>query len=286
MNIKGNYVRLTKYNGGVTGSSVSWIIPYGDEFTVSTTQEYVQPIKKMFEELKNALVPGASAIAGSTAGIIAKLTMDMQDMLGIKLFNKDYYASAWIGSEPTTFSIKLNFFRGMKNNSTWSAYTEVYSYMQEIMKNTVPSYSNEDKGKVILTSAGPSSLEAFADFSTGIVDSLIKSGISLADPSGVDIKTIQSEINAKATTSIQKFIKGQTHTWDLEFGYSDGNTEILTHSYIKFPTLVMVQSSCSYSPQLAKSDKGYFPISGSIDLTFKTQSILTSTEFNELTKEE
>ena len=287
MNISGTYARLTYDKDGTPQSP--WLIPYGDEFSLSTKQEFIQPVQKVFNEMKEALISVENNTGFTDLAVGTKLITDLSDIFGIKFFGKYYYASAWTGTQPSTFSIKLNFFRGMTGATTWSAYSEVYTKIQEIISYTVPRVV----GDTTLTAPAPNTIGVFTTFAESIIDSA-ESTLKAAYAGGKALlggKSVTSAVVSKLNSQIESSsntlvsaLKTPINTWTLEIGHSDTGIT-LSSPFIKFSNLVVEGSSLSYSPQLARnSNGGYYPISGTLELMFKTQTILGNTDFYSLTK--
>lgn len=273
MNIKGNYVQLS-YNSTKIIDKGPWCIPFNEQFTISTAQKTRQPVKDFFDNLNNAIV---TTIGNSKLAATVKGAEFLYDLLGVRFFQKDYYASSWVGEEPAEISLKLHFFRGMKGDSSWDSYTEVYNPISQIMAATVPfDPSNSD---LILTAPMPNSLQVFTNFAGSIVESTITSISSLVTGAISLSSTTQGKGNntnmgISSQTTVSNLSGG---TWTLNFGYSSDGRNI--KPYITMGQLICTNSSFSFSPTLAKNGGNYYPIAGDLNLTFKTQSILVSTDF-------
>jgi hypothetical protein len=281
MNIAGNYVRITKSSGAKTDRGYTWMVPYSTDATISTQQQFIQPIVKVFEEMKNAIIATENNLDLSTVAAVTKFTTDMSDMFGVKLFAKDFYSSAWAGEEPATITLKLDFFRGMNND--WNAKTSVYFPILDIMKQTVPDdITQEFKTDFKMSSPSPSAIDVFLAYGTGIVDSFANSVKNTVATALLKTIKAQQTSNNITTSGLQKAI-ASGKLWEVAYGWSNDGKKI-NNPYLTFDRLIVEGSSFSFSPQLAKGNNSnkdtYYPISGSLDLSFKTQQILTSMNFH------
>ena len=281
MNLKGSYVWLYKSSSPASVSSTTWHIPYDGQNTMSVSNNYNQPIKLAYEALQDVLVSAAGDIAnvggfGTTGAKTAKGLQFLTDTLGIKIFSKGYYAQAWTGSEPATFSLKLKFFRGMKNE--WSAKEEVYTPITQIMACVVP-YNTVIKSNALLTAPGPNALQCFSVFAADIA-TLGLTNLTSSTTTGIKtVGTSAAEPSAFAVAgkAVLNTLMGGG-TWQVGFGWFDGGTKMTT--YLSYSQLNITQASYSFSNIMEKNDEGIsYPISGEMDLTFKAQNIFSSDDF-------
>jgi hypothetical protein len=203
--------------------------------------------------------------------------MDMSDLFGVKFFQQDYYASAWTGSEPSSFTLKLKFFRGMKGGK-WSAKNEVYIPTQAMMALTVITNTAVNG---IGFSPAPTGADVFTSFAADFILGIINSASAVVK-AATEILSIKKIVTDKRDSGKPLDIV-HNNTWNVSFGYSSGGLTI-DDSYVSLNNLVVTTSNVSYSPQLAcddtATDKKWYPISGSVDLTFMTQKLLSAGNFN------
>lgn len=278
MNRAGNYIKLVRINPlistAISGESTKqWFIPYNSDISLSTQQELIQPIKEAFDTMKKAILTAGNNLNLSFLSAGVKALESMNNIFGIQFFTKMYHQSAWVGETPATFNIKLDFFRGMNNK--WNSQVEVVNQMMEIMGNTVPS--DTTNGNIIFAPA-PTGLDCFTRFATSIVDNATSntqfSGIALMG---------ENMSNTQGNTALTNIIKAGTEgkTWTVEYGWMENpENDKSFQKFIGFSNLIVSQSAFSFSPQLERINSStYVPISGTIDLSLKTQTILTSTDF-------
>ena len=282
MNLNGSYVWLHKSSSPASVLHTTWHIPYDGQNTMSVSNNYNQPIKLAYEALQDVLVSAAGDIAnvggfGTTGAKTAKGLQFLTDTLGIKIFSKGYYAQAWTGSEPATFSLKLKFFRGMKNK--WDAKEEVYTPITEIMALVVP-YNTVTGSNALLTAPGPNALQCFSVFAADIatlgLTSLTSSATTGTKTAGTPIVE-SSAIKVTGKAVLNTLMGGGT--WQVGFGWFDGSNKGIK-TYLSYSQLNITQATYSFSNIMEKNDKDIsYPISGEMDLTFKAQNIFSSDDF-------
>ncbi len=275
--LKGNAIRL-EYTPP-SGGKYKWIVPYTEEMGLSVNQTYIQPIQKFFgiiQETASAVTSNLSSLGGA----VITSAIAMQDLFGKKLFQRGYYASAWTGSQPASINITLNFFRGISGE--WNALEEVFNPIGELMKVTVPI--DKVLGFDIMTSPGPTPASVFVTYGSDIVKGALT---ELRNVGSADNKSTLPASEIDKNIEKTKTFNG---TWDLQYGYFNG--KIFT-KYIQFNKLIIDTSSCTFSSQVEKQEKmamthvlpyiytqdKYYPISGKITLSMKTQEILVSGDF-------
>jgi hypothetical protein len=275
MNLSGSYIHLSK-SSSPSGKAVEWYVPYEGENGISVEQQYRMPIKEAYEAL-GEMVENLTETVSTTAGKVLKGVEFLSDMFGIKIFTKLYYSQAWAGEEPATFSIKLKFFRGM--NNAWDAKSEVFVPIMNIMSCTVPY----DIGP-ILTAPGPNDIDCFALFAGSLVGMGLASGTvgKSLQTIGQDATAAQSKnqngVAVKIGTTASNILFGGG-MWKVEFGWASGGNGTRFNRYMGYTNLNCTQASYAFSSTLESSS---YPISGDLNLTFKTQDILTSSDFTNL----
>ena len=281
----GSYIQLHKTGGAPPQKDRTWLIPYSGDIGLSTVQETRQPVREFFKEVGDAIISGADTL-NTTLSVGLSLARDIVDLTGIKLMNKGYYTSAWVGEEPATFTTKLDFFRGWKGE--WNAYTEVFIPIMEIMNQTVPN-DNNVTSVMGLTAPLTTSLEAFAVFGMSALQTALTDATTAVSAvttlfGGTD-NAISKDLNM-ITNAINNISGITNNTWKVEFGWSNGidfipfftlNQLIVTASSFSFNAALEMQSIASSSSSLVSNK--YYPISGTVDLTFKTQNLLASSQF-------
>lgn len=278
MNLKGNYIQLTKAKGvAYKDLPLTWTIPFSDELTISTSQITRQPIKDFFEKISQI----AKDVAGSgLAGIAVSAAETLTDLFGVKFFAKKYYASSWTGEKPYEISVKLNFFRGM--NNTWKAYEEVFTPIMQIMANTIPNDRTDtgSPGSGKMTAPFQGSLQAFLSFGESVLtdtlaslgDAVTSLGTFLAGDSGAKGKAAKYASTTE-TSLTDKAIGGY---WTLNLGYM-GDKDFT--SYISLTNLICTNSSFTFSKSLEQSTPtSYSPIAGTLNLTFQSNTIMTTSD--------
>lgn len=259
----GHYIRLNSPNG-------TWFAPYSTDVTFTATQTYVQPIKELFQKIAEA-GQKATEDFSSILAVGGTISAGLSDIFGVKFLQDKYYSWAWKGSEPTQFPITLDFFMGVQGS--WDAYSEVFYPINKILSATLPKRS--DSG-FMLTSPGPAPKDVFFDYVTNMFGSDGKGSIS-----GVTYSSTNNTISLAGENQEKKDITVGTRNipvWDLSFGYLPGNITDFVE-YFTFKNLIVETATPKFSSQLQKKDEGYYPISGSIDLTLKSQSLLVSSGF-------
>ena len=275
-NLKGHYVQLKKSN-----SKLVWRIPSNEDLTITTQQKFRYPLQELYANFSSAIT---SAMPEGLPTIIATGASFLFDLFGVKIFQRSFYAQGWAGAEPTDLSLELSFFRGMKGS--WKAKDEVYDPIMSLMALTVPQ-----DGTVAntLLAPAPSTLEALGNFGIDILNSVV-SGLQAAAGVGA---TIFGDVFGSATSKInggtladlaqKRTVDGMLGPlWTITYGYGDGK-DTTPNSYFTLGNLVCQNSSVSFSPQLEKGADGVYPISGKVKLTFKTQGIMSSTNFQKVT---
>ena len=260
-----------------------WLIPYTKEFSLTAEQDSRQPVKELFEGfrqfLKNAAPDGLATGAMQAISLISDLT-------GTKIGSKLYYARSWAGSKPSKFNLNLEFFRGMTKD--WDSYTEVYEPITSLMAATVPYQATG----LTMTSPNPSSGDVFASYTSNIVTS----GLNFIQITATNIirgligdrSFLENSMDTLNTTT-DNLVSGvdnifSNRTWEISYGWFGSGRESTTPTGFKpFYTLkncIVDSSTMKFNPMLEySSTKGFYPISGTIDLSISTQMILTSTDF-------
>jgi len=215
--------------------------PYTEDFTFSTQQDFFQPVKQFFGWLDQTV-----AATKSVGAELLNLVKGAQKAAGVQFYSKDYYAQAWQGAMPSTFSIELKFNIGMlsydNGGSPWDGLVEVVQPIKAIIAKTVPS----DSG--ILVSPAPNAIGAFLSFGKSYVDAAIAALTASGSTGGI----------ANATGN-------NASTWSLQFGA--GN-----NWYLTMKDLIVKSANFTFSNKL---DTNGNPITGSLVLNFETQSVLT-----------
>jgi hypothetical protein len=291
----GCYIQLHKTGGAPPNQNSTWLIPYSGDIGLSVTQTTRQPVKEFFKEIGDAIISLADT-ANSTVAVGLSFARDLSDLTGIKFMNKGYYTTAWVGEEPATFTAKLDFFRGWMGK--WNANIEVFTPIMQIMKQTVPNDITSSLALTNnLTAPMTTSLEAFAGFAGNVLSTAL-SDITAAASTAVNVynaitpgsannKDLLKELNT-ISGALRDGLTINNNTWTVSFGWSDGNT---FSSFFAMNQLIVIASSFSFSNALEQQstysvNSGYFspslsyyPISGTVNLTFKTQNLLASSQF-------
>jgi hypothetical protein len=261
----GPCVVLTKSIGEVTGfsnSEITWTIPFYDETKFTATQKLRQPVKEFFNDLKDFVINSGGVIGG-----LADLAFQGLDMFGVQLFQKGFYAQAWAGEEPTPFSLTFKFFLGMQGK--WDAFTEVFNPVMAIMQQTVPRSLEEPPDSI--SPPAPSPFAVFTQFAGNIIQRVISgnSGASSATALGqFAVDTTQNTF--RNTTTVNG------GTWDVGFGWTNGNVSLSPKIYYLIPLTVVESSTWSFSPMTQLVGDNVYPITGELQLNFRTQALLTN----------
>jgi hypothetical protein len=249
----GPCAHLLRYSGAIIQANVEqeFYIPYWDFPSISTRQELRQPIKELYQESFEVLSSGEStlsAIAGAATTIL--------DIFGVQIASKNFYAQSWKGGVPTAFTLNLNFFRGI-TGSRWDALNDVYNPIMVLIGKTIPSGD-----AALMTAPVPSSANAFVAFTTDFVTAAIK-GVINALPNSI-VGNITNPPAAK--------------TWTMEFGWQDAGKTFTP--FFRLLDTIVESSTFKFSSMMEVSAGKAFPISGTVTLSCKTQSILTTSDLN------
>lgn len=248
----GPYLHITN-----SDKTVDFIIPYTADITVSTSQQTIKPIQQLQKYLSEVVDMAAKLNPLTAAG--KELYNVVRDTLGLKLHNRLFYAQAWAGSEPTQFSVNLQFNIGGKDE--WKGKTEVLDPIYAILNATLP----DDNG-IIMTSPMPNGYSVFTDYTAQAIK-----GFSDQIGKVVNILGGDGETNAAASATTKR-------TWEIKVGYVGKGKSVLDPFFIKIPGLIVKSAAPTFS--LAALDEGGCPIKGSISLSMETQSIPVSGIFN------
>lgn len=249
----GPCVHLIK--GTLTNPEEDFYIPYWDFPSINTRQELRQPIKELYQEFIDILSDKQGWV-----GTTAKAAITVLDIFGIQIASKNFYAQSWKGGVPTAFTLNLKFFRGITGGegNKWSAQNEVYNPIMVLIGQTIPVQTG-----TFITAPVPSSANVFANFTSQFIKDVIAGTVGL--------------INGAVPGSVSTEIPG-ARTWTMEFGYQDSHSVFI--SFFKFVNTIIESSTFQFSPMVEVSNNGIFPISGTVTLSCKTQSILTTSDFN------
>jgi hypothetical protein len=240
----GPCAHLLRYSGAIIQVEQEFYIPYWDFPSISTRQELRQPIKELYQEFSEVLSSGKStlsAIAGAATTIL--------DIFGVQIASKNFYAQSWKGGVPTAFTLNLNFFRGI-TGSRWDAFNDVYNPIMVLIGKTIPSGN-----AALMTAPVPSSANAFVAFTKDFVAAAILNSI---------VGDITNPPAAK--------------TWTMEFGWQDAGKTFTP--FFRLLDTIVESSTFKFSSMMEVSAGKAFPISGTVTLSCKTQSILTTSDLN------
>jgi hypothetical protein len=290
----GSYIQLTKKGGAKPNQEQVFTIPYSGPIGLSVAQETRQPVKEFFKELGDAII-SLEDTASSGLAVATSFVRDFQDITGVKFFTRGYYSTAWVGEEPATFSTKLEFFRGWMGY--WNAQVEVFTPIMQIMNQTVPN-DNNIIGGVGISAPMTNGIEAFGNFSAGVVTGIGSLFTSLGSSilgaignglSGSDFTNAAKTQLDSATDTLKKSTLTTNNTWTVSFGWCSGDTTTFIPFY-SMNQLIVTSSSFNFSSSLERDSRDtgygfstskYYPISGTVDLTFKAQNLLTSSQFGQ-----
>jgi len=266
-NIPSPAIQITHSTGN------KFIIPYSKEVSMSISHQTFEPIKEFFDFIRKTVTATAD-FADSSAAVGADLIFRLQDMLGLKLYNKEYFRQAWMGTKPASLSLSLDFNRG--SSGAWDSKKEVYDPIQKLMALCSPEVFG-----IGLIGPIPGAISAFASYTAEAITNIATSlgaGKTVVVDAGVDV-----EKGKKATDTLQSFITGaasyvkENRTWTIQFGRMEDSTFT---PYLTFRGLIIKSNSFSYSNKLSQNSNGsFYPIKGSVNLAFETQSIIVSSDF-------
>jgi hypothetical protein len=269
-------VKLTRKTG-FSGKSIEYILPLDSEVQFAASQILKKPVQTFFDDLKQ-FVTGSGGIIGAVAGF----AFSLMDLFGVQLFSKYYYSQAWVGEEPTPFTLTFKFFRGM--NGVWNAETEVRDPILDIVKQCVPwdSLASNEQGP-ILTAPIPNTFEAFSLFSVNIIETLANLAASTGTVSKSEVSAALSVVPSTSVSGFQSILSAakkiaSNKTWDVYFGWSNGD-ENSFKSYYHITTSIVESVSWNFSTAMEKNGDKINPIMGTLTLNFKTQAIITSSDF-------
>jgi len=270
----GPSVHLIRYSTeGIRGE---WYIPFFDDSQFSSTQKLRTPIKEFFDQIKDAM--GNVDLGSTTANAVLQSGLTLTDLFGIKLFSKGLYRQAWAGAEPTPFSITVKFYRGMKGFT--GALDEVWIPMIAILFETVPDTGKTNSPIAIMTSPVPSPLDAFTAFARDIGNQATTTATQAANTGtavvGV-LQPLQQQVLSAVTTRLTNPTPtGNNRTWTVDFGWFDGDKTF--ERVFRIPEAVVESTSWSFSSMVERDAGASYPVSGSITLNMKTQTIYTSSD--------
>jgi hypothetical protein len=275
----GFYVRLTQLRSNFgSGKDFVLMLPYSNDIQISNHQNVSRPVDKFLTQLKDTLV-SVSDFANGSAGAIVKQIEGIEDLFGFRLNNKWYYASAWAGQEPASFSLELKFNRGIAGQ--WSAQDEVYNPILDTYALTLGADSNDDGSATPLSAIVapmPSPAAIYAQYTLKQLQN-IAVGVS-------QVISILGDVENKITSSydtLQANAKTQSSSainkvWTVEFGWSSGTSKMTP--FFKLNNTIIIDSNFNFSTEVEKANdtaKGY-PISGSLTLSFITETIMTNSD--------
>ena len=265
----GPCIVITKTTGSITGVGTpgpSWLIPFFDETKFTATQKLKQPVKEFFDDLKDFIVSESSVIGGGGVAGVTDAILKGLDLFGLQLFSKGFYAQAWAGEEPTPFSLTLKFFLGMQG--LWDAGKEVFAPVMDIMAHTVPL----ETGSVFLSAPLPSPLATFTNFSANVLAGISQAAASFGEIVGAGASQFVTSANTYGKSIASVPFGG---TWQVAFGWKD-NTSGAPKLYFNITNCIVESSTWSFSPMTQLKNNKAYPITGELQLNFRTQTLLTN----------
>jgi len=198
---------------------------------------------------KQAIKDTAGSISSWLAAIV-EATNQVSDTFGLQLGGKGMYANAWHGMDDTgSMSLNIKFFMGMADK--WNSKSEVDEPMRAIYRECLPG----DESGVLLTAPSPNGLDVFTYFAKGLFsNSLVTDNPSNTQSSG-----------------------GNVNLWYIDFGYFDGKNTKPVYSTTGF---VIKTASITFGKTFQKIGEGYYPIEGTLSLSFMAQSLLTQSTWD------
>jgi len=156
-------VKISQFPSGDT-----FVIPYSKEMSMSVAHQTFEPIKEFFDWVRKT-VTSAADFADSSLAVGADLIFRLQDMLGLKLYNKKYFRQAWAGTKPAAIALTLDFNRG--SSGLWDAKAEVYDPIMKLMALGSPQemFGIEDGA---LSGPIPGAVSAFGAYTLATLNSL------------------------------------------------------------------------------------------------------------------
>jgi hypothetical protein len=264
MGLPGTYIELT------TPAGEKYRVPYSTKFGFQCQQIWFKPLEELFGYLKN--LAGTVPLVGKYAEAGIDVVTGIGDILGKKFMNMAFQAQAWKGEEPVSINIQLPFFMGM--NDIWNAKKEVYEPIMSIMRESVPQSSSED---IFINAPGPTGLDVYKAYS----DQLFTYISEIPDiVSQRFTNVVQGTTNEKKADPKESLNLMQAKTWSFAIGYSVDGTKI-NHAYMKLKNLIVRNSGFNFSTEL---DDNNAPINGEVSLSMSAQTIIVSTDFNDMLK--
>lgn len=226
--------------------SKTYYFPYTGIITLSAQQTYVQPVRDFFgwagETIRKAIgLP--SFRMGET---------NLTDILGFKLYNKNYFINAWQGSTPSTFSLNIKLAVGILDK--WSGRDEVYNPIMDVFQQTIPSEGVQLSNRFLH--------KAIKAPSTNVLGAFKAFGEEYLNGITTEITLSQGDRDTEVEGS-----------WTVEFGCT-GNRDF--SSYLSLSNYVVTDASYTFANRV--DDIGY-PIEGELKLTFKSQAIPVQSDF-------
>lgn len=289
-----------EYYGASQGRNVEpCVFPYYKDFSIGATQETRKPISELYKTLTDAITQGVST-ANSTVSTFIGVAQQLSDIFGVKFAGKGFYALSWKEGSNGDFSLSINLHRGWMDK--WSASKEVLEPLMEIKEHTVPYDGDTYSGSTLyaplpatggvfaeygaqMLSTLPTAIANIADTGKSLTSSIpliggVLSGLAegVSNLAGGTGKSINSVSGSVLDTIKSTGLLGGG-MWQVNFGYWDTNKFI---SYFQMVNCVCVGSNLSYSKEMEKDGDTVSPIIGTLELTMKTQAILTSSQFSKI----
>lgn len=270
----GPSVRLTRKD-----ADIEWIVPFTDEFQLTTTQEIKTPIKDFMKDLENFVYNTAATNASGLAPAV-KQVQKISENFGVHLANQGYYAASWGGSLPSEFNLSLNFYLGSLH--LWDAKTEVFNPIMEIMSYTVPAEHG-----IVVTPPMPPGIDVFIAYGSLLIEGAkesarsITSGFSslLKSIGDIDESTLREQETAYNTAPVSdKITMLYNNVWSVDFGWCDRTFENFK-SFYTLNNIIVSSSSLKFSPQVQNINGIPFPISGSVSLAMRSEFLVTNKNF-------
>lgn len=228
-------------------SQVNYIVPYASDFSFTASQETIQPVQELFQFLGETVNKAAGLVP--VLGELKELESVIRTTFGLQFYNKLYYAQAWKGSKPISFSLNIPFNIGGLNQ--WNGATEVLEPINSIVRATLPF---EESGTFMM-SPMPNGLSVFTAYTSNIIDG------------------IRTQLGAENVLG-----RSQSGTWQLQLGLLAENAQDFSRApFLSLSQLIIKSATPSYS--MTQLDSNGKPIKGSVTLAIESQTIPTSTIF-------
>lgn len=275
---KGLYIKV-QY-----GTNVEYLPFNKSTIDHTSSQNLRQPVKEIFDWVQQTVVSvGQTNAVTAAIATVGGAAFELADILGYKLFNKDYYTNAWAGSNPSEFALSSELIAGWKG--LYDGKLEVVDPIKILYAYTVPDTTSGKKdGNGFLKSPGPNAVKAVSTFIDSYISGLKGSTTDKTlqgayDEAGKGLHGALTAANALSSAEGGVGAAAQAKletgaTWEVSFLYYDG---IGSKGKIFFtvPDLIAQTATINLDPTLVDSNGS--PCRGTITINFKSNITVRDT---------